>query len=134
MPRPGWTLRQTHTGAKMWRAGDDVTDIAKAIGKEPQAIYGYARDNRELFPKRTRGARKKKVDKEPLPPLEPIPPSEMDIKSSRSIRAVKQSIMINERRAADADKRGQPKAAEDYRRAAALNRRELQILKERDNG
>lgn len=134
MSRPYWSQEQIVTGSKMWRSGDEVPKISKVIGKSPTAIYGYARDNRELFPKRTRGARKKKVDKDDIPALTPIPLSEMNIKSSRSAKALKQSIMINERLAKQAEKMQQPKAAEAYRRAAALNRRELQIIEERDNG
>lgn len=118
----------------MWRAGDLVSDIAKEIGKEPQAIYGYARDNRERFPKRTRGARKKKRDPEDIVVFDPVPIEEMVIVPSRAIKSVRQSIAIFERLARNAEKMGQPRAAEDYRRAAALNRRELAILKEADNG
>lgn len=131
MPRPGWTERQTLLGSKMWRSGALVDDIAKAIGKEAQAIYGYARDNRDLFPKRTRGARKKVIDTTELPPLTPEPVENMRPITNRTIRAVKQSIMINERLMRNAQKMGQPRAAEEYRRAAEINYQELKLIKDK---
>lgn len=128
MPSPGWDREQTFKASKMWRAGDDVRDIAAAVGKEPQSIYGFARDNRELFPKRTRGARKKKVDPSDIPEEEYPSVDDLRPGSGRTIQSLKSAILINTRLAQNARKMGQPNAAGDYERVAELNRKELEII------
>lgn len=134
MPRLGWTEKQRIQGSKMWREGALVADIAKTIGKNSHAIYGYARDNRELFPKRTRGARKKKRDPEPIPPAEPVPLEEIKTSGSRTARSLKNSILVYEHLEKDALRKQQKNAAAEFRRAADITRRELEILEELDNG
>jgi len=126
----GWTRDQIVKASKMWRRGASVNDISNAVGKTIQSIYGYARDNREIFPKRTRGARKKNIDRTPLPPVEPLPVEDLRGTSGRKARSLRSSAAINDRLARNAEKMKQPEAAEGYRRASALNRQELKIIEE----
>jgi len=129
MPRNGWTQQQALAGSKLWRSDAKVCDIAKAIGKRPQAIYSFARDNRNLFPKRTRGARKRKLSGPPLGPNGPLDPEEMVIVPSRTEPQLLRSIKLNEHLEREALKVGRPRSAESYRRAAEINRKELKALK-----